>query len=180
MSDINQQITKCLVFIKDRVTDVGSVADKLCEKGVLKMSERESLVGIKSPREQIQGILDIVTKREKGDVFIAVLSETQNEHVAKEITSMEITIGHTDLDRSKTYAKDHADTKEPEPKVLNELVTENVSQLLAPVSQLVDNVSQLNEAVSQLTGIRKPKQSHKPIQRWKGGTKANPGKARFT
>ena len=93
MSDINQQITKCLTFIKGRVTDVGSVADKLCEKGVLKMSERESIVGIKSPREQIQGILDIVTKREKGDVFIAVLNETQNEHVAKEITSMEITIG---------------------------------------------------------------------------------------
>jgi hypothetical protein len=35
---------------------VDSVADKLIEKGVLKMSERESIVGNKSQREQIQGI----------------------------------------------------------------------------------------------------------------------------
>lgn len=93
MSDINQQITKCLTFIKDSVTDVGSIADKLVEKGVLEMSERESVVGNKSPREEIQGILDIVTKRQKGDVFIAVLNETRNDHVSKEIRSMEITTG---------------------------------------------------------------------------------------
>jgi hypothetical protein len=72
---------------------VDSVVDKLIEKGVLKPSERESIVGNKSTREQIQCILDIVTKRKKEDVFIAVLNETQNEHVAKKITSMEITTG---------------------------------------------------------------------------------------
>jgi predicted Mrr-cat superfamily restriction endonuclease len=93
MGDTNGQIEKCIIFIKNHVTDVDSVADKLIEKGVLKMSERESIVGNKSQREQIQGILDIVTKRKKEDVFIAVLSETQNEHVAKKITSMEITTG---------------------------------------------------------------------------------------
>ena len=93
MSDINQQITKCLTFIKDNLTDLDSVADKLVEKGVLKMSERESIVSTTSPKERIQGILNIVTKRNKGDVFIAVLNETHNDHVAKEITSMEITTG---------------------------------------------------------------------------------------
>ena len=93
MSDTNQQITKCLTFIKDNVTDVGSIADKLVEKDVLKMSERESIVGNKSPRERVQCILDIVTKRKKGDVFIAILNDTHNDHVAKEITSTKITTG---------------------------------------------------------------------------------------
>ena len=94
MGDTNRQIEKCLIFIKDHVTGVDLVADKLIEKGVLKMSERESMLGNKSTtREQIQSILDIVTKRKKGDVFIAVLNETHNEHVAKKITSMEITTG---------------------------------------------------------------------------------------
>ena len=93
MSDINQQIRKCLTFIKDNVTDVDSVADKLVEKDVLTMSERESIVSNTSPKEQIQGILNIVAKRKKEDVFIVVLNETYNEHVAKEITSMEITTG---------------------------------------------------------------------------------------
>jgi hypothetical protein len=72
---------------------VDSVTDKLVEKGVLKLSERESIVSNISPRERIQGILDIVTKRKKGDVFIVVLNETKNNHVAEEITSMEITTG---------------------------------------------------------------------------------------
>jgi hypothetical protein len=57
MGDTNGQIEKCIIFIKNHVTDVDSVADKLIEKGVLKMSERESIVGNKSQREQIQGIL---------------------------------------------------------------------------------------------------------------------------
>jgi predicted Mrr-cat superfamily restriction endonuclease len=93
MSDIIQQITKCLTFIKDNVTGVDSVTDKLVEKGVLKLSERESIVSNTSPRERIQGILNMVTKRKKEDVFIVVLNETHNDHVAKEITSMEITTG---------------------------------------------------------------------------------------
>jgi hypothetical protein len=44
MGDTNGQIEKCIIFIKNHVTDVDSVADKLIEKGVLKMSERESIV----------------------------------------------------------------------------------------------------------------------------------------
>ena len=93
MSDTNQQITKCLTFIKDKITDVGSVADKLIEKDVLKLSERESVVGDKFQREQIQCIIDIVIKREKGDIFIEVLNETHNAHVAEKITSMDSTNG---------------------------------------------------------------------------------------
>ena len=52
-------------------------------------------------------------------------------------------------------------------------LTENVSQLKAPVSQLVETVSQLKKAVSQLPGIGKPKQIHKPIRQWRGGTKCS-------
>jgi translation elongation factor EF-Tu-like GTPase len=73
MGDTNGQIEKCIIFIKDHVTDVDSVADKLIEKGVLKMSERESIVGNKSPREQIQGIVSFFKKLNQNSSFIIFL-----------------------------------------------------------------------------------------------------------
>ncbi|VDI02808.1 Hypothetical predicted protein [Mytilus galloprovincialis] len=104
MAETNKRIEKCLSFIKDNLTHVDSVVDKLIESDVIPMTERDSIVSKPLEREQIQSLLDVVTRKQKGDVFLAALVETKNEHVAVQIKSVKLSGEMETLGRSPTYS----------------------------------------------------------------------------
>lgn len=120
MSEINIQIHRSISFIKDNLTHVDAVVDKLIEKDVIPISERDSIISQKSMKEQIQSIIDVVTKKQKGDVLIAALHETKNDHVATRITSVNISTDRGFV-KSKTFTIDNADSSETLTKITKEL-----------------------------------------------------------
>ncbi|XP_052092971.1 uncharacterized protein LOC127729278 [Mytilus californianus] len=106
MAETNKRIEKSLPFIKDNLTHVDSVVDKLIEFGVIPLKERDSIVSKPLERDQIQSILDVVTRKKKGDAFLSALVETKNEHVADTIKSVKLSEEKETIDRSRTYIKD--------------------------------------------------------------------------
>lgn len=90
MADTNKRIEKSLSFVKDNLTHIDSVIDKLIEFDVIPMKERDSIVCKPLERDQIQSVVDVVTRKKRGEAFLSALVETNNEHVADKIKSVNL------------------------------------------------------------------------------------------
>lgn len=65
MADTNKRIEQSPSFVKDNLTHVDSVIDKLIEFDVIPMKERDSIVCKPLERDKIQSVVDVVTRKKK-------------------------------------------------------------------------------------------------------------------
>lgn len=93
MSDVGKFLTRNLSFIKDNITDIDSVMDKLIEDDVIRLEERSRILIHKNPRLQIHAILETVYKKGAYGSFINALEESGNGHVIESLRNTDLNIG---------------------------------------------------------------------------------------
>ncbi|XP_071140951.1 uncharacterized protein MCAP_0864-like [Mytilus edulis] len=83
----SKRITKNLLFIKDNITQLEKIMDKLIEDDCLGMDERADILSAKRTDKQCHKLLDILLKRGGNSYssFIEALEVSGNHHVATRI-----------------------------------------------------------------------------------------------
>lgn len=91
--DETKSLTRNLSFIKDNITDIDGVMDKLIEDDILRLEDRSRILANKNPRMQIHEILEIVIKKEALNKFILALEASGNSHITEKLKTTVINHG---------------------------------------------------------------------------------------
>lgn len=93
MSDDDKVLTRNLSFIKDNITDMDGVMDKLIEDDILRLEDRSRILANRNPRLQIHAILEIVVKKGAYDNFIRALETSGNSHIIERLENIDYNCG---------------------------------------------------------------------------------------
>lgn len=93
MSDDDKVLTRNLSFIKDNITDMDGVMDKLIEDDILRLEDRSRILANRNPRLQIHAILEIVVKKKAYDNFIRALETSGNNHIIERLENIDYNCG---------------------------------------------------------------------------------------
>ncbi|CAG2245310.1 unnamed protein product [Mytilus edulis] len=99
MSDDDKVLTRNLSFIKDNITDMDGVMDKLIEDDILRLEDRSRILSNRNPRLQIHAILEIVVKKGAYDNFIRALETSGNSHIIERLENIDYNCEKTDLSK---------------------------------------------------------------------------------
>ena len=83
------KIMKNLVFIKENLTQIGRVMDKLIEYDLISMDEKAEILTNKSLDTQCDLLLERLIKRGGFDELVEALNISGNVYVAKKLTETE-------------------------------------------------------------------------------------------
>ncbi|XP_052065332.1 putative leucine-rich repeat-containing protein DDB_G0290503 [Mytilus californianus] len=110
MSDDDKVLTRNLSFIKDNITDMDGVMDKLIEDDILRLEDRSRILINRNPRLQIHAVLEIVVKKGAYDNFIRALETSGNNHIIERLENADLKCEKTDLSKEdKQLGLDQSD-----------------------------------------------------------------------
>ena len=91
--DITKLLTRNLSFIKDNITDIDSVLDKLIEDEIIRLEDRTRILLNKNPRLQVHAMLEIVIKKGAYNTFVEALKASGNIHIIDRLKNTDINTG---------------------------------------------------------------------------------------
>lgn len=87
MDEYFHMIRRQLSFIKRNTTRIEDILDLLIQDDVISFSDTELIMKQNTSSDQMHKIIEIVSKKQKEEIFIHALKKTGNLHVVDKILS---------------------------------------------------------------------------------------------